>query len=167
MTANEPNPADPVPATDEPLSDGEIETLRTRWPGFTVLNKLPRLIATIDHLTATLARSEKGREEAERERDAAIAACEAEPPRWEDDRLVIEQGWNTPDRCGKCGEENPTLSRYRSALEEISPKGFFRDADDLSDMECRAAVNRHFTTATTALNTLADQPTSTVTDPEE
>ena len=50
----------------------------------------------------------------------AHAMLDSDMPRWDADRLVIEQGWNTPDRCGRCGEVNPQVERYREALEQIA-----------------------------------------------
>ena len=50
----------------------------------------------------------------------AHAMLDSDMPRWDADRLVIEQGWNTPDRCGRCGEVNPQVERYREALERIT-----------------------------------------------
>ena len=45
-------------------------------------------------------------------------------PRWDADRLVIEKGWNTPDRCGRCGEVNlaiDALTRERDeAVEKVA-----------------------------------------------
>ena len=47
----------------------------------------------------------------------AHAMLDSDMPRWDADRLVIEQGWNTPDRCGRCGEVNPQVERYREVAE--------------------------------------------------
>ena len=70
------------------------------------LEALAAAEAQVERLTAELSR--------------AHAMLDSDMPRWDADRLVIEQGWNTPDRCGRCGEVNPQVERYREALERIA-----------------------------------------------
>ena len=70
------------------------------------LEALAAAEAQVERLTAELSR--------------AHAMLDSDMPRWDADRLVIEQGWNTPDRCGRCGEVNPQVERYREALERIT-----------------------------------------------
>jgi hypothetical protein len=40
---------------------------------------------------------------------------DVEIPRWDQDRIVLENGWNTPDRCGKCGEVQPARADLAAA----------------------------------------------------
>ena len=65
-------------------------------------HKLLAAEAQVERLTAELSR--------------AHAMLDSDMPRWDADRLVIEQGWNTPDRCGRCGEVNPQVERYREVV---------------------------------------------------
>ena len=67
------------------------------------LEALAAAEAQVERLTAELSR--------------AHAMLDSDMPRWDADRLVIEQGWNTPDRCGRCGEVNPQVERYREVAE--------------------------------------------------
>ncbi len=47
-------------------------------------------------------------------------------PRWDEDKVVLTHGWDTPERCGKCGEVNTRLAAQvraderRKVAEEIA-----------------------------------------------
>ncbi len=47
-------------------------------------------------------------------------------PRWDEDKVVLTHGWDTPERCGKCGEVNTRLAAQvraderREVAEEIA-----------------------------------------------
>lgn len=34
--------------------------------------------------------------------------CGCGAPRWDEDKTVLRFGWDTPDRCGRCGEDVTT-----------------------------------------------------------
>jgi len=69
-------------------------------------------------------------------------------PRWDADRLVIEQGWNTPDRCGRCGEVNPAidaLTRERDGWKDKARTAYaagVEHANDFGDADLWAAEQR-------------------------
>lgn len=47
-----------------------------------------------------------------------IDALEAvEPPRWEDDKLVKERGWDRPESCKKCGEPHAGYLAQQKVVE--------------------------------------------------
>jgi hypothetical protein len=101
---------------------------------------LRRLLATLDRATK---RAEKAEAAAEAARDPkpihhfaprdegghncivcdedSIWKCDAAAhtevmPRWEHDKLVVEQGWNTDARCSNCGETNPHVEEIEDDL---------------------------------------------------
>ena len=62
-----------------------------------------RLLATADAL------AEKAPEQRLLEAIFATAGCRCGcgAPRWDEDKTVLRFGWDTPDRCGRCGEDLP------------------------------------------------------------
>jgi hypothetical protein len=53
---------------------------------------------------------------------------EMDPPRWEDDKVVERLGFDSPDRCRKCGEENAELVVERARADQLQA-----DNDTLHD----------------------------------
>ncbi len=39
-----------------------------------------------------------------------LRACDEQVPRWDECSVVLKYGWNTPDRCGKCGEKRSDVA---------------------------------------------------------
>lgn len=74
------------------------------------LDALMAAEARADRLQATLdALAEKAPEERLLEAIFGTSGCRCGcgAPRWDEDRIVLDNGWNTPDRCGRCGEVQP------------------------------------------------------------
>lgn len=90
-----------------------------------------RLLATVDVLT------EKAPEQRLLEAIFATSGCRCGcgAPRWDEDKTVLRFGWDTPDRCGRCGEDLPAPDAREGAPSSSSESSGHVDAQTTGQPE--------------------------------